>query len=54
MDINQALGAIRPFTQLIGIVLIVVGLLKFFGVASVGLGGGGLELAVAGFLCKSI
>lgn len=54
MDLNRALSTVRPFTQLIGIVLIVVGLLKFFGVASIGIGGGGLELAVAGFLCKSI
>lgn len=54
MDINQALGTVRPITQIIGIVLIIVGLLKYFGVASIGIGGGGLELAVAGFLCKSI
>lgn len=54
MDLNRALATIRPFTQLAGIALIAVGLLKYFGVAAIAVGGGGLELAVAGFLCKSI
>jgi len=53
MDLNQALAPVRPITSLIGTVLIVVGLLKYFGVA-IGIGGAGLELAVAGFLLKNI
>lgn len=53
MDLNAALGPVRPFLQLIGKVIIVAGLAKFFGV-NVPISGGGLELAVAGWLMQSI
>ncbi len=53
MDINSALAQIRPLTQAAGVILIIVGLLKFFGV-QIPISGNGLEIAVAGFLMKSI
>lgn len=53
MDINQALAPIKPIASLIGTVLILAGLAKFFGV-NIPIGGGGLEIAVAGWLLKSI
>lgn len=52
-DINQVLGPIRPITQLLGTVLLIAGLAKFFGI-QVPIGGGGLEIAVAGYLLKTV
>ena len=53
MDINQALAPIRPIASLVGTVLILAGLAKFFGV-QIPIGGGGLEIAVAGYLLKGV
>ncbi len=53
MDINNALSQIRPILQLAGSAVVAVGLLKFFGV-NVPVSGSGLEIAVAGWLLKSI
>lgn len=53
MDLNQALNPIRPFAQLVGIILVIVGLAKFFGV-NIPISGSGLEIAVAGYLMKSV
>lgn len=53
MNIDQALGQVRPIIAIVGSVLIAVGVLKFFGV-DIPLRGSGLELAVAGFLVKHI
>ncbi len=52
-DLNQIIAPIRPITGLVGTLLIIVGLLKFFGV-QVPINGSGLELAVAGWLAKAI
>lgn len=53
MDLNQALNPIRPFAQLVGTILVIVGLAKFFGV-NIPISGSGLEIAVAGYLMKSV
>lgn len=53
MDLNQAMTPVRPILQIIGSICIVIGLLKFFG-ANIGISYPGLELAVAGWLMKSI
>ena len=53
MDLNQALGPVRPITAMIGTVLIIAGLCKFFGV-QIPINGSGLEIAVAGWLMKAI
>ena len=53
MDLNQALAPIKPIASLIGTVLILAGLAKFFGV-NIPIGGGGLEIAVAGYLLKGV
>lgn len=53
MNIDQALGQVRPLTTLIGTALLIAGLLKFFGVG-IPINGGGLEIAVAGWLTKNI
>jgi hypothetical protein len=53
VDLNQVLSPIRPLTQLIGTVLLIAGLAKFFGV-NIPINGGGLELAVAGYLLKTV
>ena len=53
MDLNQALAPVRPITSLIGTVLIIAGILKFFGL-NIPIMGSGLELAVAGWLTKQI
>lgn len=53
MDLNQVLAPAKPLLQLIGSVCLIVGLLKFFGV-NIPVGYPGLELAVAGYLLKSI
>lgn len=52
MDIKTALAQIRPIASLIGTVLILAGLAKFFGV-QIPIGGG-LEIAVAGYLMKAV
>ena len=49
MDINQALAPIRPIAALIGTLLIIAGLAKFFGV-QIPIGGGGLEMLPVYFL----
>lgn len=53
MNADQIFGQLRPILSLAGSLLIAVGLLKFFGV-NIPIGGSGLELAVAGYLMKSI
>jgi hypothetical protein len=53
MEFDKAMAPVRPILGIIGSVLIVAGLAKFFGV-NIGIGGGGLEIAVAGWLMKSI
>lgn len=53
MDLNQILGPLRPFLQLAGTFLIIAGLAKFFGI-DIPVSHSGLEIAVAGFLAKSI
>ena len=53
MDLNSALAPARPFLALIGKVLLIAGLLKFFGV-NIPVGYPGLELAFAGWLTQSI
>ena len=53
MDLNQVLNPLRPVAQLVGTILIIVGLLKFFGI-QIPVSGGGLEIAVAGWLLKGI
>ena len=53
MDINQALAPVKPIAALVGTVLILAGLAKFFGV-NIPISGGGLEIAVAGWLMKGI
>ena len=53
MNIDQALAPVRPVAHIAGTIILIAGLLKFFGVA-VPISGGGLELAVAGYLMKSV
>lgn len=53
MDINQALAPLRPILSVVGSVIIIVGLLKFFGV-QIPVTFPGLELAAAGWLMKSV
>ena len=53
IDLNQALSPIRPLAQLIGTVLLLAGLAKFFGV-QIPISGGGLEIAIAGYLLKGV
>jgi hypothetical protein len=50
---DQIFGQLRPLLSLAGSILIAGGLLKFFGV-NVPLSGSGLEIAVAGYLMRSI
>ena len=54
MNFDQSMNQVRPILSIIGSVLIVIGLLKFFGVNINALNGSGLEIAVAGFLTKHI
>lgn len=53
IDLNQAIAPIRPLAQLVGTVLLLAGLAKFFGI-DIPINGGGLEIAVAGWLLKSV
>lgn len=53
MDLNQAIAPARPLMLLAGQILIIAGLLKFFGV-NIPISGSGLEIAVAGYLLKSV
>lgn len=53
MNIDQTIGQVRPITTLVGTVLIIAGLCKFFGV-QIPISGSGLEIAVAGWLMKGI
>ena len=53
MDLNAVISPIRPIAQTIGSVLLIAGLAKFFGV-NIPISGGGLEIAVAGYLLKSV
>jgi len=53
MNPDQALAQVRPILKLIGTVLIVIGIAKFFGF-QIPMRGSGLEIAVAGYLTKSI
>lgn len=54
MDINQVLNPIRPFTQLIGTLLMIAGILVAFRLVSLGLPVSGTEAAVLGYLMKAI
>lgn len=54
LNADQIFGQLRPLLQLVGSVLIIVGLLKFFGVDINFISGSGLEIAVAGWLTRSI
>lgn len=54
MNADQIFGQVRPILSLIGSIIIVVGLLKFFGVNINVLQGSGIEIAAAGFLMKNI
>ncbi len=49
---DQIFGQLRPLTQLAGTIILAAGLLKFFGI-NVPISGGGLEIAVAGYLLKT-
>lgn len=53
MNIDQAIGQVRPLFQIIGMACIAVGLAKFFGFG-VPVSYPGLELAVAGWLLKTL
>ncbi len=53
MDINQALGQIRPLLSIAGSIIIAAGVLKFFGV-QVPISGGAVEIAAIGWLIKGI
>ena len=53
MTSDQIFGQLRPILSLIGSVIIVAGLLKFYGV-QIPISGGGLEIAVSGWLLKNI
>lgn len=54
-SVDQVVGPIRPFLYVAGVIIIVLGLLRFFQFADIGhLPGTGLELAFAGFMLKSI
>lgn len=50
---DQIFGQLRPLLTIAGSILIAGGLLKFFGV-NVPIHGSGLEIAVAGYLMRSI
>ena len=54
MDLNQALAPVRPITQLLGKVLIIVGLAMFFGMNINVFAHPGLEVAFAGWLLQGI
>ena len=54
MNLDHAFSQVRPILQLIGSVVIIVGVLKFFGVNINVLNGSGLEVAAIGFLIKNI
>lgn len=54
MNLDQAMGQVRPILQLIGSAVIVIGVLKFMGVNINVLNGSGLEIAAVGFLIKNI
>ena len=53
LSADAIFGQLRPILSLVGSILIAAGILKFFGV-NVPIGSGGLEIAVAGYLMKSI
>lgn len=53
MDINAVITPIRPIAVIVGTVLLIAGLAKFFGV-NIPISGGGLEIAVAGWLLKGV
>ena len=54
MNIDQAMGQLRPILSLIGSALIAVGVLKFFGVNINVLRDTWWEIAAAGYFMKSI
>jgi hypothetical protein len=53
LNINQILDPIRPIAQLVGKIVLVCGVLKFFGI-NIPINGSGLELAAIGWLMASI
>lgn len=52
-NVDQIFGQMRPLLSIVGSVLIIAGLAKFFGF-NVPINGSGLEIAVAGWLTRSI
>lgn len=54
MDIDKALNQARPILRIAGTALIAIGVAKFFGLDVNFIRGSGLEIAVAGYLTKSI
>jgi hypothetical protein len=53
LDLNALISPVRPLLSAAGTIIIAAGLLKFFGV-NIPISGGGLELAVAGWLMKGL
>ncbi len=53
MNLDQVLAPVRPLAHVAGSIILIAGLLKFFGL-SVPISGAGLEIAVAGYLLKSV
>ena len=53
LDPNAIFGQLRPLLSLVGSVVIIAGVLKYFGV-NIPVSGSGLELAAIGFLIKNI
>ena len=51
MQVDQVLNQVRPFVQLIGSALILIGAAKFFGF-NAGLNGEGWQLVIVGFGLK--
>lgn len=53
-SVDQVVGPIRPFLYVAGLIVMAIGLAKFFGANINVLSGQPLEIAFAGFLIKSI
>lgn len=54
MNLDKVFSDIRPILSFVGSAVIIVGVLKFFGVNINIVNGGGLEVAAIGFLIKHI
>jgi hypothetical protein len=53
MNLDQIIAPVRPIAQLVGKIVLIAGVLKFFGL-NVPINGSGLELAAIGWLMASI